>query len=69
MMADALIKYETVDSAQIDSIMEGIEPGPPADWGDDDKPRGKQVGPDEVQQKDEGQSVEGPAIDGPARPA
>ena len=69
MMADALIKYETVDSAQIDSIMEGIEPGPPADWGDDDSARGNRVGPDEAQQKDEGQSVEGPAIDGPARPA
>ena len=69
MMADALIKYETVDSAQIDSIMEGIEPGPPADWGDDDRTRGKRVGPDETQQKDEGQPVEDPAIEGPARPA
>ena len=69
MMADALIKYETIDSGQIDSIMEGKEPGPPADWGDEDRTRGKEVGPDETQQKDEGQSVEDPAIDGPARPA
>ena len=69
MMADALIKYETIDSGQIDSIMEGKEPGPPADWGDDNRTRGKEVGPDETQQKDEGQSVEDPAIDGPARPA
>lgn len=37
MMADALMKYETIDSGQIDAIMEGREPGPPSDWtGDDD---------------------------------
>ncbi len=69
LMADALIKYETIDSGQIDSIMEGNEPGPPADWGNDNRTRGKQAGPDETQQKDEGEPVEGPAIDGPARPA
>jgi len=34
-MADALIKYETIDAAQIDRLMERKEPGPPADWGDD----------------------------------
>ena len=69
MMADALIKYETIDSGQIDSIMEGNEPGPPADWGNDNRTRGKQAGSDETQQKDEGEPVEGPAIDGPATPA
>ena len=36
MMADALMKYETIDSHQIDAIMEGKEPGPPQDWGDDE---------------------------------
>ena len=36
MMADALMKYETIDSDQIDAIMEGKEPGPPQDWGDDE---------------------------------
>ena len=35
-MADALMKYETIDSGQIDAIMEGREPGPPEDWTDDD---------------------------------
>ena len=35
LMADALMKYETIDVEQIDSIMEGKEPGPPRDWGDD----------------------------------
>ncbi len=37
LMADALMKYETIDSRQIDSIMEGKVPGPPQDWGDDEK--------------------------------
>jgi len=35
LMADALMKYETIDVGQIDTIMEGKEPGPPRDWGDD----------------------------------
>ncbi|HEY3486598.1 MAG TPA: ATP-dependent zinc metalloprotease FtsH [Gammaproteobacteria bacterium] len=38
MMAETLIKYETIDSVQIDAIMEGREPGPPADWHDQDQP-------------------------------
>ncbi|MGI9200206.1 MAG: ATP-dependent zinc metalloprotease FtsH [Woeseiaceae bacterium] len=33
-MAKALVKYETIDSDQIDDIMEGKEPRPPEDWGD-----------------------------------
>ncbi len=36
MMADALMKYETIDRPQIDDIMEGREPRPPADWSDSD---------------------------------
>ncbi|MDZ7749590.1 MAG: ATP-dependent zinc metalloprotease FtsH [Halofilum sp. (in: g-proteobacteria)] len=35
-MADALMKYETIDARQIDAIMEGREPPPPADWDDDE---------------------------------
>lgn len=34
-MTDLLMKYETIDSDQIDAIMEGREPGPPRDWNDD----------------------------------
>ncbi|HYQ70640.1 MAG TPA: AAA family ATPase, partial [Gammaproteobacteria bacterium] len=34
LMADALMKYETIDSSQIDDIMAGKPPGPPADWDD-----------------------------------
>ena len=34
-MADALMKYETIDVTQIDAIMENREVPPPADWKDD----------------------------------
>jgi len=34
-MAQALLTYETIDARQIDAIMEGREPDPPADWGKD----------------------------------
>jgi cell division protease FtsH len=34
-MADALMKYETIDSDQIRDIMEGRDPRPPAGWDDD----------------------------------
>lgn len=35
LMAELLMKYETIDSDQIDAIMEGREPGEPKDWMDD----------------------------------
>ena len=45
-MAEALIKYETIDDSQIADIMQGRDPKPPADWEDpgvgtppDTKPR------------------------------
>ena len=70
LMADALIKYETIDSGQIDIIMEGKEPGPPADWGEDGGARARQAEADETRQEDTGdEPVDDPAIDGPARPA
>jgi cell division protease FtsH len=31
-MAEALLQYETIDARQIDDIMAGRQPGPPADW-------------------------------------
>ena len=39
IMADALLKYETIDADQIDDIMAGAEPREPKDWNDDDKPK------------------------------
>ena len=32
LMKDALLEYETIDTQQIDTIMEGRKPGPPKDW-------------------------------------
>jgi cell division protease FtsH len=34
-MANALLQYETIDAHQIDDIMAGRVPGPPADWSKD----------------------------------
>ena len=36
VMADALLKYETIDEAQIDDIMAGAEPREPKGWSDDE---------------------------------
>ena len=38
LMADALIKYETIDASQIDTIMDGKAPSPPSGW-DDSEPK------------------------------
>ena len=39
-MADALLKYETIDAPQIDDIMAGAEPREPKGWSDDEpKPK------------------------------
>ena len=36
LMAEALLKYETIESGQIDDLMTGKEPKPPKDWHDSD---------------------------------
>jgi cell division protease FtsH len=36
LMADALMKYESIDGKQIDQIMDGLEPDPPEGWNDGD---------------------------------
>jgi len=46
LMADALMQYETIDARQIDQIMDGDEPDPPAGWDDGDKPP-RSPGPDD----------------------
>ncbi len=37
MMKDALLEYETIDTEQINDIMEGKKPRQPADWSDSDQ--------------------------------
>jgi cell division protease FtsH len=36
IMKDALMEYETIDSDQIDDIMQGKTPRPPMGWSDSD---------------------------------
>jgi cell division protease FtsH len=49
-MAEALIKYETLDEEQIKDIMKDKEPRPPDGWniddesGDDDHPKDSKIG-------------------------
>ncbi len=61
-MAKALIKYETIDSGQIEDIMNGREPQPPEDWNDS-----TDVKPDQDTPKPEPESTESTgSIGGPA---
>ena len=55
MMADALIKYETIDKDQINDIMLGNDPRAPADWDDSEPPKnGKSATDSETEKKAEG---------------
>jgi cell division protease FtsH len=40
LMKDALLEYETIDAEQINDIMSGIKPRPPADWSNNDSGSG-----------------------------
>lgn len=66
LMADALIKYETIDTDQITDIMEGKTPRPPSGWDDDDSDTGgKQAMADEdvtIRKEDTGNE---PPVGGP----
>ena len=57
-MADALMKYETIDRKQIINIMEGREPGPPEGWHDDKSNKSGK--------KSKSKSSKSPIIGGPA---
>ncbi|MEO0617406.1 MAG: ATP-dependent zinc metalloprotease FtsH [Pseudomonadota bacterium] len=60
VMAEALIKYETIDEKQISDIMDGREPRPPADWNDGGQPPTGLAADDTGKKKPEGQ-IGGPA--------
>ncbi|MEE9342809.1 MAG: ATP-dependent zinc metalloprotease FtsH [Gammaproteobacteria bacterium] len=62
-MSDALMKFETIDSDQIDDIMEGKEPRAPQDWDDDSQNRpGSGAATDDKDDKDKGSDpIGGPA--------
>ena len=57
-MAKALVKYETINSDQIDDIMEGKQPRPPEDWEDDEPGQGTAAATD---LKDDTGPIGGPA--------
>mgnify|MGYP002621886251 FL=1 len=59
-MADALIKYETIDEGQIKDIMAGREPRPPADWTDTGPAAPKEPRPAE-DEGEPGRPIAGPA--------
>ena len=59
-MADALIKYETLDETQIKDIMEGREPGPPEGWEDSD-PGGEPENTEKDSEKEAITPLGGPA--------
>ena len=61
LMKDALMEYETIDSDQIDDIMNGEKPRPPADWtdpNDNDPGASKKAEKDDV---DSSSKIGGPA--------
>lgn len=51
LMANALIKYETIDTGQIKEIMAGKEPQEPSDWHVDDKSGGQRAAKEESAKK------------------
>lgn len=59
-MADALIKFETIDEVQINDIMEGREPRPPEGW-DDSGTSGPSDTPTEPKPRAGNDSIGGPA--------
>ena len=59
LMADALIKYETIDGKQIDQIMAGEEPDPPEDWNESE--HGPSGGEDDASDSDKRTTIGGPA--------
>src|SRR5690554_3725074 len=61
MMAEALMKYETIDRFQIDDIMAGKEPRPPKNWGDSGPAGG-------VKAEDADKAPEAKPADGSQRP-
>ncbi len=61
-MAEALIQYETIDADQIDDIMAGRDPRPPADWDDDaGVGGGVQAGSAKPRRQDSSKPIGGPA--------
>ncbi|KTD49202.1 ATP-dependent zinc metalloprotease FtsH [Legionella quateirensis] len=61
LMAESLIKYETIDADQIKEIMTGKEPSPPAGWGASKPLEKVEVANDTPVQPVNGETIENPA--------
>jgi len=61
LMAEALMKYETIDESQISQIMEGREPDPPEDWSEHDQGPGEGAAGRESGGTDGSSPIGGPA--------
>jgi len=61
LMTDALMKYETIDTAQIDQIMEGKVPDPPKGWEDSGSDDNKNNKSDSVDDSTDSTSIGGTA--------
>jgi cell division protease FtsH len=66
-MAEALIKYETIDGDQIKDIMEGRPPQPPEDWDDESDGHSKPEGGKETPVVPSRKKI--PKIQSPGKPA
>ncbi len=60
-MAKALIKYETIDKDQIDDLMNGREPRVPADWDDQEPPKGSSTSEEKSSKDSKDGAIGGPA--------
>ena len=69
VMKDALMEYETIDTPQIDDIMEGRKPRPPKDW-DQDGGSGNGMKAEKAEPKTDAPSVDdsGESDDGGEKP-
>ncbi|MFQ5659372.1 MAG: ATP-dependent zinc metalloprotease FtsH [Gammaproteobacteria bacterium] len=68
LMAEALMKYETIDAEQINEIMAGKAPRPPAGWNDDENSSSGQT--NEIKAVDSDiKPANQPPVSGPAKPA
>ncbi len=65
MMADALMKYETIDANQINDIMAGKQPRDPEGWDDNNQDNG---GPT-AKKSDDAKKDDAPSGEPPAKPA
>jgi cell division protease FtsH len=67
LMKDALLEYETIDTVQINEIMQGRKPQPPADWSDDDS-SGSPLKVDDVEAADSSSAEDSDASDDQEKP-